>query len=229
MTQPAPSVVQTACDEIRQLVVQDLPRLPVLQNQTDGIDAIYNWLATTQVKARPDIRHPRIALFANASAAAQEELAAITAGTHPLCALAQDANADLQVYDVQQAQTHDIGQAMTYGMMAVQPGVDLMALAVLDDTATDLQDFDALVQSPRADIAALCGAVIAARLAKTPAVLAGLGAQAALQILQNLREDAGAHTRIAADIFSASAKISPPQALGLCIPLLKSISKLAHA
>lgn len=116
------------------------------------LEEIALWLATWQSRHPPQVRHPRIAVFAGnhgvaaqgVSAYPQDVTAQMVAGfqagraaVNQLCALAE---ADLRIYELAlDLPTEDFtehpamdeaecARAIAYGMMAVEPGVDLLAV-----------------------------------------------------------------------------------------------------
>ncbi|MCR9255669.1 MAG: nicotinate-nucleotide--dimethylbenzimidazole phosphoribosyltransferase [Alphaproteobacteria bacterium] len=110
------------------------------------------WLARWQGRTRPDLRRPRVSLFAAGHGFAvdlaadpvstgQEEVARFTEGDARTNALCQAADADLRVYDLSieipsadarrgdALSEEDCARAVTYGMVAVEQGVDLHAFS----------------------------------------------------------------------------------------------------
>jgi len=245
--------------EIAEMARSVLPAMPEVTagGEKLGKHAVtWRWLAASQYQPKPSIRHPRIALFMARHGAHPEKqgnvdlaLAQLREGSHALSPLAQEANADLQVYELnldaaprdfrkgQALLPHEAGHAASYGLMAVQPGIDLLVASCLNPVAEDagekvlalLKDgkepFDALLAAGGLDIAGLTGALIAARLAHIPVLLDGKGAGAAAAILQALRSDAAAHTRNAADILEDRLQSQPGMAGALLISFLKSLAK----
>lgn len=261
MTKAAPQPAQqdATLGEIAEMARTVLPEMPPV---TTGGEALgkhavtWRWLAAAQYQPKPVIRHPRIALFMARHGAYPEKqeglataLEQLRDGAHALSPLAQDANADLQVYELnldtaprdfrreQSLLPHEAGHAASYGLMAVQPGIDLMVAACLNPAAElagekilDLlknktAPLDALLAAGGLDIAGLLGALIAARLAHIPVLLDGKGAAAAAAILQSLRDDAAAHTRSAADILEDKLQAQPGMTGALLVTFLKSLSK----
>ncbi|MEI9985934.1 MAG: nicotinate-nucleotide--dimethylbenzimidazole phosphoribosyltransferase [Aliidongia sp.] len=110
------------------------------------------WLATWQAKHPPAIRHPRTAVFAANHGIAAQGVSAFPAevtaqmvqnfvnGGAAVNQLCESVDADLRVYEmgldqptadfsVEPAMSEeDCVRAMAYGMMAVEPGIDLLAL-----------------------------------------------------------------------------------------------------
>lgn len=251
----------TPLDEIRALVTRDLPEMPPVAATGESLGdfaGLWRWLAAAQHAARPEIRHPRIALFAARHGAFAEKqqgladsLAAFNAGTHPVAPLALESNADLKVYELdletpsrdyraeKALSEQEAAQALAYGMMSVQPGVDLLLLAAVNPVAdlaaeeisralkAKMDPFDALLRFGGFDIAAITGAIVAARLARMPVVLDGFAAETAAALLQALRPDAAAHARKASGILSEKTALPPPCAGALLVPLLRSLAKAA--
>lgn len=240
MNQPAPKTSPAiSFDEIRALVKNDLPALqnfvppPAL---LDDMGVVWAWLASSQGREKPLLRHPRLALFA--TAAAENVLKDIQQGKHPLNPLAEEANADLQVYELGSRSAspddNEIAHALAYGMMAVQPGIDLLALAALDagaekagdETASRLNSAEPLAAIKTLDIAAMTGALIAARLAKTPVLLEGKAALAAAAVLEKLNAGAAAHARDVAAIPFAKTALPLPCRAAMLVPFLKTVTKI---
>lgn len=245
--------------EIAGMVRNVLPELPAVTAGGDKLGkyaGIWRWLAAAQHQSAPAIAHPRIALFMAAHGAFPEKQGGLPAalqelrgGGHKICALAQDANADLQVYELNIDATprdfrtedallpHEAGHAASYGLMAVQPGIDLLVAAALNPAAEKAgeqiiaalkaggEPFAALMKFGGLDIAAMTGAIIAARLAHIPVLLDGKAATAAAAIVQALRNDAAAHARDAAAILEDRMHPQPGVAGALLVPFLKSLAK----
>ncbi len=259
---PEPAITPPGVDlaEIAEMVRHVLPDMPPVTAGGDKLGKytdVWRWLAAAQYKQKPDIRHPRVALFMASHGAYPEKqtglaeaLKQLRAGTHALSPLAQDANADLQVYEMASEtaprdfrqevslQSADAAHATSYGLMAVQPGIDLLVVAALNPAAENagekiiesikagMQPLEALLNYGSLDIAAIIGALIAARLAHIPVLLDGKGAAAAAAVLQALRSDAVLHTRNAAHILED--KLHPQAGMGgaLLIAFLKSLTKV---
>ncbi|HEX6842968.1 MAG TPA: nicotinate-nucleotide--dimethylbenzimidazole phosphoribosyltransferase [Stellaceae bacterium] len=218
------------------------------------LEELVEWLATWQAKHPPTLDHPRTAVFAGNHGVAARGVsaypAAVTAqmvqnfilGGAAVNQLCKAIDADLRVYEMNLEQPtadftaepamsdSDCALAMTYGMMAVEPGVDIIALgemgigntasaaalcgglfggdaadwvgpgtgvagaalthkiAVVDEAlkrhrrqATD--PFDMLRRLGGRELAAIAGAVIAARRGRVPVVLDGYASTAAAAVL----------------------------------------------
>jgi nicotinate-nucleotide--dimethylbenzimidazole phosphoribosyltransferase len=174
--------------------------------------------------------HPRIVLFAATHGIAAalpggslqdmtELVEDVVAGRGPLHVLAEQADADLRLYDLALDQpTGDSrsGPAMdemaacraaAYGMMAVEPGVDIFVVAALGPgselaagaMAVARRDpLELLAAKGGPDIAAILGVILASRLACIPLILDGAAAFAAARIAAELNPNALAHCRAAA-------------------------------
>jgi nicotinate-nucleotide--dimethylbenzimidazole phosphoribosyltransferase len=116
------------------------------------LDEFYSWLATWQGRSLPDIRHPRLALFIGAHGAAVhlqdgesagQRVARLSSGTGLVSDLCQKLDADLRLYELAvERPTRDFtiapsldeaecARAIAYGMMAVEPGIDALAIGVV--------------------------------------------------------------------------------------------------
>ena len=218
------------------------------------LEAIAEWLATWQGRHPPDVRRPRTIVFAANHGVArrgvsafpasvtQQMMANFAAGGAAVNQLCTAMDADLRVYELDlERPTADFteGPAMTeeacaralaYGMMAIEPGVDLVALgemgianttaaaalacALFGGTADDwvgpgtgvagpalaakteavaaavainrtamTDPFEILRCVGGYELAAIAGAVMAARLARVPVLLDGYAATAAAAVL----------------------------------------------
>lgn len=218
------------------------------------LEAISAWLATWQGKHPPTAEHPRTAVFAGnhgvaargvsayPAAVTAQMVANFIAGGAAVNQLCRVVDADLRVYEM--ALDHptadfteapamsdeDCATAMAYGMMAVEPGIDVLALgemgianttaaaalcgALFGGGAADwvgpgtgvagpalarkaavvqagidrhrpqaADAFDLLRRLGGAELAAIAGAVMAARRARVPVVLDGYACTAAAAVL----------------------------------------------
>ena len=233
------------------------------------LEEIALWLATWQGRHPPTLDHPRTAVFAgNHGVAAQgvsaypaevtaQMVANFVAGGAAVNQLCRAADADLRVYELNLDQpTRDFtaapamdeaecAHAMAYGMMAVEPGLDLICLGemgianttsasalcatLFGGTGADWagpgtgvqgaalrrkieaidqgvqRHGDAALGDPLMalacvggrELAAIAGAVIAARLARTPVMLDGFACTAAAAVLHRLDPRALDHCMVA--------------------------------
>jgi len=212
------------------------------------------WLATWQAKHPPAINHPRTAVFAGnhgvaslgvsayPAAVTEQMVANFIAGGAAVNQLCEAVDGDLRVYEMALDQpTADFTQgpamseeatarAIAYGMMAVEPGVDLLALGEMGignstvaaalclglfggdaqgwvgpGTGVDAEGlarkiavvtegvahnkpamtdpFEVLRCVGGNELAAIVGAILAARLARVPVVLDGFACTAAAAVL----------------------------------------------
>lgn len=226
------------------------------------------WLAAWQGRHPPAVEHPRVSIFAGNHGVAARGVSAYPAevtaqmvanfvtGGAAINQLCKQADADLRVYEMALDQpTHDFTvepamsevecvRAMAYGMMAVEPGVDLLCLgemgigntasaaalclALFGGTAQDwtgpgtgvagsaLDNKRAVVAAgverhrdklgdPLAvlqclggqELAAITGAVIAARLAHVPVLLDGYAGTAAAAVLHVVQPGLLDHCQVA--------------------------------
>lgn len=195
-------------DEIRSLAV-DLPA------------AAFVWQTQKE--------HPRIILYAATHGIAlsqpggsvqemTELVEDIVAGRGPLHALAEQADADLRLYDLAldrptrspepAMDEADACRAAAYGMMAVEPGVDIFVTAAIGPGAElaaqavlagDGDQLALLATRGGPDIAAILGVILASRLAGIPLILDGAAAYAAAKVAARLNPHALAHCRAATE------------------------------
>ncbi len=117
--------------------------------------ALRSWLARWQGRAAPRLNHPRLSVFAANHGCAPPDLAVTTAASlaelsapdSPMSRLAATVDADVRLYEMNlAAATRDFRraasmdfqptlQAITYGMMAVEPGLDILAVAACGEAS----------------------------------------------------------------------------------------------
>lgn len=255
---PAPSAAPAiALDDIRALVQKDLPPvdMPAAPKNLGDFAPHWQWMTGAQNKAKPVIRHPRIALFLSAHGSyptLQQNLADLpkvfSDSKHPLTLLAAQQNADLQIYELDlETPSADIksGAAMTaenavqaiaYGMMSVQPGVDFLILAtgnaatpvlaekMAEAIAKGSDALEALLRFGGFDLAACLGAALAARLARVP-VLLDDSADVILPLLTALNPQAADHIHLATDILPQEMQATPALRACLALPLLQALAQ----
>jgi nicotinate-nucleotide--dimethylbenzimidazole phosphoribosyltransferase len=223
------------------------------------------WLCAWQGRHPPSVDHPRTAVFAGNHGVVAQGVSAfpqdVTAqmvqnfvdGGAAVNQLCQMIDADLRVYELDlenptsdftagpAMDEGDCARAIAYGMMAVEPGIDLLCLGEMGIGNTtsaaalclalyggSAEDWtgpgtgvvgDALQRKRRAvaegvrcnrwsdafallaclgglELAALCGAIIAARLARTPVLLDGYTCTAAAAILHAVDPRALDHCQV---------------------------------
>ena len=276
------------------------------------LETLALWLAEWQNRHPPRIDHPRVAVFAGNHGVAGRGVSAyppaVTAqmvrnfidGGAAINQLCRVADADLRVYELTlERPTADFvegpamsegecAHAIAYGMMAVEPGIDLLALgemgignttsaaalahALFGGTAADwvgpgtgvdaagirrkTETVTAAVSRHQAvagngdglvtlaslggrELAAIAGAVLAARLARVPVVLDGFAATAAAAALLPLADGIldhcivahvsaePGHRRLLAAmgkeaLFDLGLRLGEASGAALAIPLLKA-------
>jgi len=232
------------------------------------LEEIPQWLAAWQGKYPPSLNHPRTAVFAANHGIARRGVSAyppevtaqmvqnFIAGGAAVNQLCRAVDADLRVYEM--ALDHptadfsegpalaedECAKAMAYGMMAVEPGTDILALGEMGignttaaaalcaalfggggadwagpgtgvagpalaakieiiDAALALHrpelgdGFEALRRVGGLELAAIAGAIMAARLARVPVLLDGFVCTAAASVLFALDETALDHCLVA--------------------------------
>ncbi len=274
------------------------------------LEELVQWMATWQGKHPPTIEHPRTAVFAGNHGVAARGVSAFPAdvtaqmvqnfirGGAAVNQLCEAVSADLRVYEMALDEPtadfttapamsdEDCALALAYGMMAVEPGIDLLALgemgianttaaaalccalfggsaaewvgpgtgvagAVLErkvavvgeavgrhrGEATDA--FDLLRRLGGRELAAITGAIIAARRARVPVVLDGYATTAAAAVLFALdrraldhcivahRSAEPGHTRLLqalgkAPLFDLGMRLGEASGATLAIGILKS-------
>ena len=217
------------------------------------LEELSHWLATWQGRHPPRVDHPRTCVFAGNHGVAARGVsaypAAVTAqmvqnfvaGGAAVNQLCKIVDADLRVYemnldkptaDIVEAAAMseaDCARAVAYGMMAIEPGIDVVALgemgianttsaaalclALFGDTAEDWtgpgtgvagaaldkkrtvvaaaaerhagqgDPFETLRRLGGHELAAIAGAVLAARMGRVPVVLDGFASTAAAAVL----------------------------------------------
>jgi len=218
------------------------------------LEGLTEWLATWQGRHPPKLDHPRTAVFAGnhgiaargvsayPPAVTQQMVENFVNGGAAVNQLCQTVDADLRVYELDldnptkdfteepAMSEQDCARAMAYGMMAVEPGLDVLCLgemgignttsaaalccALFGGMAADwvgpgtgvsgnvlarkrelvaagvvlhksqaADPFDLLRRVGGLELAAICGAVIAARLARAPVLLDGFACTAAAAVL----------------------------------------------
>jgi nicotinate-nucleotide--dimethylbenzimidazole phosphoribosyltransferase len=280
------------------------------------LEELAAWLATWQGKAPPAVNHPRVAVFAGNHGVASLGVSAFPAAvtkqmvlnfTHGGAAvnqLCKNADADLRVYEMSlDHPTQDFTQmpalgevdtarAMAYGMMAVEPGVDLlcvgemgianttaaaaMAAALFGGTGSDwagpgtgvhgaqlarkaevidlgLARHRNVFADPLAilaalgghELAAIAGAVMAARMARVPVILDGFATTVAASVLLKLDAHALDHCIVAhcsaepghkrllekiakKPLLDFGMRLGEASGAALCIPILRAAA-LCHS
>lgn len=146
-------------------------------------------IAHAQQRWPMKIDHPRLAILTNGANAAWVE--GLTSGQVLLPYLCQTVDADLRLYEMPGQAALDetqTAQAIAYGMMAVETGVDFIAVYLHDDLGGDIAPASdpllALQAANSRPLAALLGLVLAARMGKVPVALLGDAAINAAKLWQ---------------------------------------------
>ena len=274
------------------------------------LEEITAWLAGWQGRHPPRLERPRVCVFAGNHGVAARGVsaypAAVTAqmvqnfiaGGAAINQLCKIAAADLRVYEMAldrptadftegpAMSEEDCAKAMAYGMMAVEPGLDLLCLGEMGIANTtsaaalahalfggsaaewtgpgtgvagaalqrktdvvaagvDLHRpaardaFDVLRRLGGQELAAICGAVMAARLARTPVLLDGFACTAAAAVLHAVDRRALDHCLVAhvsaepghrrllqaigkTALFDFGMRLGEASGAALAIPILKA-------
>ena len=261
-TLPGPDVASAAAAAARE------PNLTKPPGSLGRLEAIAQWVAAWQGRHPPSLERPRICVFAGNHGVAARGVSAypaavtaqmvqnLTAGGAAVNQLSRVAEAELRVYEMALDEpTRDFcdgpalsdeacARAMAYGMMAVEDGIDLLALgemgianttvaaalchALYGGAAADWTGpgtgVDATGQAHKAvvvadavernrallgdplevlrclgghEIAAIAGAVVAARMARVPVLLDGYVCTAAAAVLHAVDPAALDHCLVA--------------------------------
>lgn len=168
-------------------------------------------IAPLTERKRAAFQHPRVALFAahdhlstlEQRVAAENWLQACLSGKSYLCDAVTAEDADLRIYELDLAHPAppdeaSIINAMAYGMMAVEPGVDCLIAGGFgggseDAAARTVTQGSAVHAIASLDCAAIAGAIIAARLAGIPVILDGLTAYTSLKTLESINPAIAEH------------------------------------
>lgn len=172
-----------------------LPHLPVLspelrttslewaQGKIDAAQAdLIAQIAHAQQRFPIKLDHPRIAILTGNNPSAWVK--SLPNAGHVLPYICQRCDADLRLYEMPGDGAMDetqTAQAIAYGMMIVETGVDVV-LALVDDTIVPPASIshDPLVDLQQAGTrtqAALLGLILAARMGKVPVILLGAPAR----------------------------------------------------
>ena len=274
------------------------------------LEELAQWLATWQGRNPPELRRPRVAVFAGNHGIAARGVSAYPAevtaqmvqnfiyGGGAVNQLAEAADADLRVYELDlEHPTRDFttgpamteegcARAMTYGMMAVEQGIHLIALGEMgianttsaaalcyalfggepadwvgSGTGVDQKGIARKIETVALgvaanpgvttdplealrclggyELAAIGGAILAARLARTPVVLDGYACTAAAAVLFKMDPRALDHCVIAhrsvepghsrligvlgkEPLFDFGMRLGEGSGAALAIPILKA-------
>ena len=298
--------------EAQTKVVQRQTDLTKPPGSLGRLEAIAEWLAGWQGRASPRVERPRIAVFAGAHGVAARGVSAyppevtgqmvknFLSGGAAINQLAGAIDADLRIYELDlDHPTADFTQgpamsesrtanAMAYGMMAAEPGIDVLCLgemgiantttaatlcaalfggtgadwagpgtgvqgkalahkiAVIDEALAHHRDLIAerdplklLAAVGGEELAAIAGAVLAARMGRIPVLLDGYACTAAAAVLYAIDRRALAHCLVAhrsaepghtrlleaigqRPLFDLDMRLGEASAAALAVPLLKA-------
>jgi nicotinate-nucleotide--dimethylbenzimidazole phosphoribosyltransferase len=195
------------------------------------LDGLAAWMAGGTRRLPPRLERPRAAVFLGqwtgaGGADAAAALDALRTGRSRVNALCRAYDAELRVYEM----TADAGAAgltekqcaaaLAYGMTAVDEGLDLLCLAALGPGASDAATRlgDALLDGGRGEplailarhgghaLAALAGAVVAARIGRVPVILDGCAALAGAAVLCSVTPSALDHCVLAQQAPSGACR-----------------------
>jgi nicotinate-nucleotide--dimethylbenzimidazole phosphoribosyltransferase len=211
------------------------------------LEDLWIWLATWQGRPQPRIDHPRVCIFAGNHGiaarqgsradrkAAAQSVRDMTEGRAGVHRLSNVLDADLRVFEMAldrptrdftestAMSENDCARAMAYGMMAVEPGLDVICLGTVGDGSAEaaavlghllfeggevpdeIQATGPIIAKAVArhravqgdplkllaaigghELAAVAGAIMAARLARIPVIIGGHGALAAASVVWSL-------------------------------------------
>ncbi len=210
------------------------------------------WIAGWTGRARPTVNRPVVALYAAAyapseTAAVRARLEACSAGGAVINRIAQGNGAGLEAFDLAidrpggdgvtkpAMSEKECAATMAFGMEALAKQPDLLILGALSGPAgaaaaerlmTALEEggapLDALRDKGGRDMAAIAGAILAARSQQTPVLLDGACALAAAAALHAIHPGIIAHCRLAeapegeaAARAVAALRLSPLLQIGL--------------
>jgi hypothetical protein len=211
------------------------PLNPVLgtSNAAQGVLApLCGWLQSFNKPTA--LKRPRVAVFASADDAA---LQALKNPSHALNKLCLSANADLRAYDLGPHLTGDVAQSFTYGLLVVEEGVDVLLphttsanhlMAQQLQSALSAQPtanaFELLQQNGSVAMAALCGAMLAARMAQVPVLVDDISGVVAMQWLQALHQTAANHVFDLTTHNLFALQRAPAEYSLLLVPLLRALA-----
>lgn len=174
-------------------------------------------LASSQRAPWPQLAHPRVALYAahgDNQVQTEKNLSDLAAGRHAAVRLCAAVSADLRVYEMDMkpfsgdsaSRETWVAHAISYGLMAVDDGVDILAVgsanaahhgalvqyaAALDACGDDALAALLLPTVPQ-DMAGIVGAALAARMACIPLLCGTRAYPVLVRALENLLGTGGA-------------------------------------
>ncbi len=225
---PLHDSARTALDELSQLLRHDLTASAPIATFDATLTSLPNlggWLAAVRGRSLP-IKHPRLAFFAGN--AADAKIQNINNPQSAVCKMAGEINTDLQIYDLSAgAKQTTADHALAYGMMAVQPGLDALGVALTDTSGIDeITTIETLMSGTRHDLAALLGAVIAARLARLPVVMPAREGAVIKKLLKDHNAQAADHIVDTKDILPAAQDLAPEIAVTVALAQFRTAALL---
>jgi nicotinate-nucleotide--dimethylbenzimidazole phosphoribosyltransferase len=192
-------------------LIQDLPARDSLTPQT--LDTLAAWFH--QHSGKKNLLKPFLIWLGTAHAAtpatglARQTLISLSDGSSPINKRCAGLDIGLKAFDLgidfpsQTLSEPECAATIAYGMEALAGEPDLILLTSFCEglPAPPLLSLDALAQSGRRDIAALFGAMLAARLQNVPVFFAGAAAKNAHALLEHLHPQSGNHALNAAHFF----------------------------
>lgn len=167
------------------------------------IDSINKISEENAFRSLPSINAPRLAIY---TGPAPDYIAEFRKGRLKLNQLCDYAGCDLRIYELPDSPLtpEEVARSMAYGMLSVEDGLDFFAASTIDtekagriiavhQSNAGPKGLDALQSLGSPDISALCGAILATRMAKLPILLEGAGAYAAYLVLANHCPHIGQH------------------------------------
>lgn len=202
--------------EIRCVSEAQNPTMPmedgVFQTSTG---AFFANIAAIQESEMPHFNRVRVAVFASDFQEDDAYLEKVVSGTAPLNRLCFLLDAELRLYELgredktQTVSEQEFLKALAYGMMSVEPGMDSLVIVenghnhdfcaqqiitmLNEDSPEDGHILQALCMIGDLSIAAMMGAMIAARMARIPVFLDSQSGWAAAALLCHYRSDAAQH------------------------------------
>ena len=207
------------------------------------------WLVA--VRGNAPIRRPLVALYVSAYAASGEGASARAAAalerasddSAALTALAREAGAGVEVFDLASAQPlspkrsqmmseREAAATMAFGFEALAKSPDLLILAALTEGSgeavrrveaalADTPPLEALCREGGRELAALVGAIAAAGQERVPVILDGAAALMAARLVEALRPGGAGHCRDASAILpQTGVNLAEPGTTGVAVAAL---------
>lgn len=212
-TQNTPEINETEIKTVFDQVIEHLHVQNTLGGlNMDEQESFHDWLRAVQGKETPSLTHPRLSLLASfygelaqggAKDKAKQTIASVLENGHMLNQMAQSMDADLRLFEMseltpdQAFASNHIAHAVSFGMMIAEQGLDLHMVGGLgigyEGVFKALEDFDSASGKDKAieflfhhagdDVAAICGVIVASRLAQIPVMIYDQAGMAAVCIM----------------------------------------------